>query len=340
MSLCLTPPAPPSLPPRRSARARAGRRAAPVHRHSDCGHAGRRAALHPAGPRAAGVRAPRAAGQPRRVPVRAAALAGACCCNALMRSVTISADPVAPFCCAASGWRALGSSSTLWEETRRCACSLSACCTEPRRVGKGALELPPCPCLKLSSHTLALSTAQVLSEFIVRNRGVVPRLNEIPLAVDSTEQVGWRMQCQRGEQKLVSSAAAQAVIFGCPPQSPSRPCPQVRLVLHSTWPACTQPDPDDPSAKPFTAQVCVCGGVLAATVALCRCALLLTCTDGSPRRRCASLPPRVASTFNPRPSSPTLPPMGTSTAPRSWGSPCRWQAPQRRCLSAARAWRL
>ena len=37
---------------------------------------------------------------------------------------------------------------------------------------------------------------------------------------------------------------------------------QLRAIVRSTWPACTAPDPEDPAARPFTAEAIIANPVL------------------------------------------------------------------------------
>ena len=140
-------------------------------------------------------------------------------------------------------------------------------------MGGRLTSLPIHPAYQLLvvyKHVLHL---QILSEFIVKNGGVVPKPTEMNITIESTRQVRGgevhacvRMSLCRGLTLCVCNAAHAAchafrclcVLLCCGnPLLCAAMVPQVKEVLVSSYPACTQPDPEDPLGRPFTAQAII-----------------------------------------------------------------------------------
>lgn len=87
-------------------------------------------------------------------------------------------------------------------------------------VSAALTKLATCPPCRPAAPAAPPRTpcVQVLSKFIVQNRGVLPKMSEIPLALDSTEQVGggWGRCCSPAGRDGGAAADVAAPALSAP----------------------------------------------------------------------------------------------------------------------------
>lgn len=160
---------------------------------------------------------------------------------------------------------------------RTCLPLRSLCCRAGPAKGPSfqpsTRSAPPLLFVCLLVYPPPLPALQILSEFIVKNRGVVPKATELPLALRSTEQVraaaavagvvpsrlaeaGAPLDCPRSGCCCLPGQMSLCVPL-CSLCIRTATCLQVREVLQSCYSACTAPDPGDSQARAFTAQAII-----------------------------------------------------------------------------------